>query len=132
MLAALRDISIILLALESIVIGIILLLLLWQVRLLVLLLRDEIKPILENTQETTKTLQSTTKFVGKRVTKPVVDTISFFAGVKQVMRAMTAPIQSNSSKQKTKATAGRSTVNTSAPSPSLSATPASKATEEEP
>jgi len=88
MLANFRDISIILLALESIVIGVILLLLLWQVRLLVLLLRDEIRPILKDTQETTKTVQSTTKFVGKRITKPVVKTLSIMAGIKGAVRAM--------------------------------------------
>ena len=88
MLANFRDVSIILLALESVVIGVILLLLLWQVRLLVLLLRDEIRPILKDTQETTKTVQSTTKFVGKRVTKPVVKTISLMAGIKGAVRAM--------------------------------------------
>jgi len=81
-LANLRDFSIILLALESIIIGVILLLLLWQVRLLVLLLRDEIRPILKDTQETTQTVQSTTKFVGKRVAKPFVSTISFAAGIR--------------------------------------------------
>lgn len=92
MLANFRDVSIILLALESIVIGVILLLLLWQVRLLVLLLRDEIGPILRDTQETTKTVQSTTRFVGKRVAKPAVSTISFVAGIKGAIRAMKADI----------------------------------------
>ena len=92
MLADLRDVSIILLAFESIIIGIILLLLLWQVRLLVLLLRDEIGPILRDTQETTQTVQSTTRFVGKRVAKPFVSTISVFAGIKGALRAMTGDI----------------------------------------
>ena len=96
MLANFRDVSIILLALESIVIGVILLLLLWQVRLLVLLLRDEIGPILRDTQETTKTVQSTTRFVGKRVAKPAVSTISFVAGIKGAIRAMKADIAPSS------------------------------------
>ena len=96
MLADFRDVSIILLALESIVIGVILLLLLWQVRLLVLLLRDEIGPILKDTQETTRTVQSTTKFVGKRVAKPAVSTISFMAGIKGAIRAMKADITPSS------------------------------------
>jgi len=91
-LGDLRDISIIILAIESIIIGVILLLLLWQVRLLVLLLRDEMKPILKDTQETTRTVRSTTQFVGTRVAKPVVSTISFFAGVRQVVKAMTEPL----------------------------------------
>jgi len=91
-LGDLRDLSIILLAIESIIIGIILLLLLWQVRLLVILLRDEIQPILKDTQETTRTVRSTSQFVGKRVAKPVVSTVSFFAGVRQVVKAMKDPL----------------------------------------
>ncbi len=92
MLADLRDVSIILLAIESIIIGVILLLLLWQVRLLVLLLRDEIRPILKDTQETTQTVQSTTRFVGKRVAKPFVNAISVMAGVRGALKAMTGDI----------------------------------------
>ena len=88
MLSNLRDISIILLALESLIIGVILLLLLWQIRLLVVLLRDEIGPILKDTQETTQTVQSTTKFVSKRVAKPIVGAASFAAGLKGALRAM--------------------------------------------
>jgi len=91
-LADLRDVSIILLAIESIIIGVILLLLLWQVRLLVLLLRDEIRPILKDTQETTQTVQSTTRFVGKRVAKPFVNAISVMAGVRGALKAMTGDI----------------------------------------
>lgn len=90
MLANFRDLSIILLAFESIIIGIILLLLLWQVRQLVLLLRDEIGPILRDAQETTKTVQSTTQFVSKRVAKPAVSTISFMTGVKSALRTLKA------------------------------------------
>ena len=93
MLADLRDISIILLAFGSIIVGIILLLLLWQVRLLVLLLRDEIGPILKNTQETTQTLQATTTFVGKRVARPFVKTMSFAAGVKGALRSLSEDIE---------------------------------------
>jgi len=87
-LANFRDVAIILLALESLIIGIILLLLLWQIRSLVALLRDEIGPILKDTQETTKTVQSTTKFVSKRVAKPIVDAASLAAGLKGAVKAI--------------------------------------------
>ncbi|HEY80272.1 MAG TPA: hypothetical protein EYP25_07100 [Anaerolineae bacterium] len=125
MLDALRDLSIILLAIESIIIGIILLLLLWQVRLLVILLRDEVKPILKDTQETTRTLRSTTRFVGARVTKPVVNTLSFFAGVRQVVRAMTEPMHPVSRQRQaapsTRASSASSTPSSSSPSSIISA-----------
>jgi hypothetical protein len=88
----LRDISIILLALETIVIGIILLLLLWQVRLLVILLRDEVKPILKDAQETSKTVQSTTKFVSKRMATPAVGAISFMSGLKSAVKSLKKPV----------------------------------------
>ncbi len=124
MLGDLRDISIILLAIESIIIGIILLLLLWQVRLLVLLLRDEVKPILKDTQDTTRTVRSTTQFVGARVAKPVVSTLSFFAGVRQVVRAMTEPMYPASRQRQTtqspRATSSSSTPSSSSPSSVIS------------
>jgi len=117
-LADLRDISIILLAIESIVIGVILLLLLWQVRLLVLLLRDEMKPILKDAQETTRTVKSTTQFVGTRVARPVVKTASFFAGVRQVIKSMTEPLYPETASAKK---AGGSSV--PSPKPSAASTP---------
>ena len=92
MLPNFRDIAIILLALETIIIGVILLLLLWQVRLLVILLRDEVKPILKDAQETTKTVQSTTRFVGKRVAKPAVGAISFMSGLKSAVKSLKKPV----------------------------------------
>jgi hypothetical protein len=133
-LADLRDVSIILLALESIVIGVILLLLLWQLRLLVLLLRDEIGPILRDTQDTTQTVQSTTKFVGKRVAKPFVGTISFMAGVRGALRAMTGDIGrvSRSLEDTSKARVVRTDkvqrAPMAAPGPATQATPQSSAT----
>jgi len=125
-LADLRDISIILLAIESIIIGIILLLLLWQVRLLVLLLRDEIKPILKDTQETTRTVKSTTRFVGVRVAKPVVKTASFFAGVRQVVRAMTEPLYPEAAARRSRSSGAGSSGAPASPStpPAPSSSPA--------
>ena len=92
MLQNFRDIAIILLALETIIIGIILLLLLWQVRLLVILLKDEVKPILKDAQETTRTVQTTTRFVGKRVAKPAVGAISFMSGLKSAVKSLKTPV----------------------------------------
>jgi len=130
-LADFRDVSIILLALESIVIGVILLLLLWQVRLLVQLLRDEISPILKNTQETTKTVQSTTKFVGKRVAKPAVSTISFVAGLKGAIRAMRTDIASSNPVQDAALATAVKTDAVGKPSLTASTPPAPKSSPDE-
>ena len=96
MLTNIRDISIIVLALESIIIGIILALLLWQVRALVRLLKSEVKPILEETQETARTVQVTTKFVGQSVARPAVNTISFVAGVRRAVKSVKEQVGSSS------------------------------------
>lgn len=79
--ATLRDIFIIALALESVVIGLVLLLLVIQVTRLINLLQDEIKPILESTSETVNTVRGTTTFVSEKVVTPVVTLSSYATGV---------------------------------------------------
>lgn len=99
MLANVRDIAIILLAVESLVIGIILCILLVQIRNLVVLLRTEIKPVLESTQDTAQTLKATTKFVSQRVTQPAIDVAAFAAGVRQsakTLKRKVSPDRNNS------------------------------------
>ena len=67
-----RDIAIIVLALESIVIGVLLAVLVIQVIRLVKLLREEVLPILNSTQETVSTVRGTASFVSDHVVQPVV------------------------------------------------------------
>lgn len=86
--ALIRDIAIIILAIESIVIGILLALLLWQVRNLVLLLKTEVRPVIESTQETADSVRTTTKFVSQHIVKPGVDALSVAAGIKQAARTL--------------------------------------------
>ncbi len=87
-LATFRDIAIIVLAIESFIVGVILIILLWQIRHLIVMLRQEIKPVLASTQETADTLRNTTRFMSKRVTRPVVDLVSLAAGVRQGLVAL--------------------------------------------
>ena len=61
--AKIRDIFIIVMALESLIIGLSLIILMIQLAQLISLLRNEIKPILESTQDTVNTLQGTTRFL---------------------------------------------------------------------
>ena len=88
MTAIIRDIAIIILALESIVIGVLLALLLWQVRSLVVLLRDEVQPVIHSTQETADSVRVTTQFVSQRIVKPGVDALSFAAGVRKAAKTL--------------------------------------------
>ena len=53
--ATLRDIAIIIVAVETIIINALLIILVWQIWRLIKMVRDEIKPILEDTKETSST-----------------------------------------------------------------------------
>ena len=85
---ALRDVFLIALALESCVFGIVLMLVLVMVIRLVNTVEYEIRPVLEQTNETIGTVQGTTKFVSKNVVNPVVRTTSVIAGVRQGVKAL--------------------------------------------
>lgn len=87
-LSAVRDGAIILLAVESLVIGVLLVILLWQLWRLVRLLEREIKPLLDSANETVNTMRSTTSFVSENVVSPVVRLHSFVAGVRGGFRAL--------------------------------------------
>lgn len=76
-----RDLVIIFLALEGVLIILGLAVLTLQVARLVNLLQTEVKPILENTQETVKTAQGTVEFVGSNIAEPVIAASGFMAGM---------------------------------------------------
>jgi len=82
----LRDVSIILLAIESIVVQIILILLLLEIRSLSRMLRENIFPILQSADETVRTVRGTSVFVTDNVVSPVVRISSIAAGVSQALR----------------------------------------------
>ncbi len=81
----LRDVFIILMALESLVIGIALIVLIVQLARLTNLLQNEIKPILESTQETVSTLRGTTRFLSDNLVAPVVKVNSSMAAVRRIL-----------------------------------------------
>lgn len=84
--ATIRDVAIIFLALESIVVGIILVVLIWEVRNLAKMLRDDIKPILQSADETVRTVRGTTTFVSDNFVTPLVRVSSFTSGVIEALR----------------------------------------------
>jgi O-antigen/teichoic acid export membrane protein len=87
--AVLRDISIIVLALVTVVIGLFLTILIFQLQSLTALLRDEIKPILESANDTANTVRGTTTFVSDAVVTPMIQVASVVAGVGQTLRVLT-------------------------------------------
>jgi hypothetical protein len=86
--ASLRDISIIVLALVTIVIGAFLAILIFQMQSLIALLRDEIKPILKSANETVSTVRGTTTFVSDAVVTPMISVASYVAAVRQTIKTL--------------------------------------------
>jgi uncharacterized integral membrane protein len=84
-----RDVAIIFLALLSIVIGAVMIILLYQVTMLTLLMRDEIKPLLESINETMNTVRGTAVFMSDNIVQPTIDVASAMAGVKRVFDSLT-------------------------------------------
>jgi hypothetical protein len=82
-ISAIRDVFIIALALETCLFGIVLLMMLVMVIRLVNMLEFEIKPILEQTNETISTVRGTTAFVSKNVVQPVTLAAGYVAGVRR-------------------------------------------------
>ena len=77
--SVIRDIMFVFLALEGILIVFALVILIAQVSRLVNLVQNEIKPILENTQETVSHARGTVEFVGKNLAEPVMTANRFVA-----------------------------------------------------
>ena len=75
-----RDIVIIIMALEFMFLGVALLVLIVQLATLINLLQNEIIPIVESTNETANTLRGTTLFLSENLTEPVIKLNQYFAG----------------------------------------------------
>jgi len=82
--AKIRDIFIIFLAFESLLIGAALVILILQVANLMNLVQNEIRPILESTQETVNTLRGTTQFLSENMVNPVIKLNSYLAGIRRI------------------------------------------------
>ena len=78
-----RDIFIILMALESLVIGVALIVLIIQLAILTNLIQNDLKPILNSTNETVNTLRGTVIFLSDNLAEPVIKLNEFLAGVKK-------------------------------------------------
>jgi hypothetical protein len=83
--ATVRDIFIIFLAIVSLFIVVMLLALVYQIAALTRMLREEIKPLLENAQETVNTARGTTLFVSDRVVRPMIGVAGTVAGLARVI-----------------------------------------------
>jgi membrane protein implicated in regulation of membrane protease activity len=80
-----RDIVIIMMAVESLLIGIVLIALIVQLARLTAMLQNEVKPILDSTNETVSTLRGTTTFLSDKFVKPVVRVNSTVAAFRRAI-----------------------------------------------
>jgi len=81
-----RDIFIIFMALTSLVLGIALVVLIAQLAILINLLQNEIRPILDSTTETVNTLKGTTQFISNNLTEPVIKLNQYLAMFKRLIK----------------------------------------------
>lgn len=86
--AKIRDVFIIFMALQSILTGMTLVVLMIQLARLTNLLQNEIKPILDSTNDTLNNLRGTTNFLSDNLVEPVIKLNEYTAGFNQLLLAL--------------------------------------------
>ncbi len=81
-----RDIFIIVLAMEGMLMGIALIVLVVQLAALINLLQNEVQPIVDNATETVTTVRGTAEFMSRNLVGPVIKASSVAAGVGGLLR----------------------------------------------
>ena len=83
-----RDVFIIVVALESLVIGVALIVLIVQLASLINLLQNEVRPNLNATNETVNSLRGTAEFLGENMVEPVIKINGYLAGLKRMLELL--------------------------------------------
>lgn len=86
--ASVRDVFIIFMALEFMLIGVALVILMVQLAVLTNMLQHEIKPILQSTNETLNTVRGTTAFLSENLVDPVIKMNAALAAMAQVLDSL--------------------------------------------
>lgn len=86
--ARIRDISIIVLAIATMVTTVLLAILLIELQNLTVLLRDQVIPILESLNRTAGTVRGTTTFVSDTVVRPMIAISSYASGVRATVHTL--------------------------------------------
>jgi predicted PurR-regulated permease PerM len=81
--ARVRDVFIIFMALESLVIGVALVILIVQLATLINLLNNEIRPIIRSTNDTVNTLKGTIVFLSDNLSEPVIKLNESIAAIRK-------------------------------------------------
>ena len=80
-----RDIAIVFVAVTTFLMGLAMILLIFQIQVLIQVLRDEIQPLLRSVNDTASTVRGTTAFVSHNVVSPIIKWAGFSAGMRQVI-----------------------------------------------
>ncbi len=83
--ARVRDIFIIFMALETLLIGMALIVLIVQLARLINLLQNEVRPILDSTNETANTLRGTATFLSDNLAEPVIKLNEYVAALQKLV-----------------------------------------------
>ena len=90
--AYMRDIAIIIIAVQSIVIGALIAVLILQVWRLIKMVQTEIKPMIDDMQDTIGTVRGTTTFVSDNIVQPVAKTGGYMAGMRTAVKVLGADL----------------------------------------
>lgn len=93
MSGTIRDIAIIVIAVEAIVINALLVILVWQIWRLVKMFQNEVKPIIQDTQDTVGTVRGTATFVSQNIVNPVAKAGGKVAGARRFWQVLTAELR---------------------------------------
>jgi hypothetical protein len=83
-----KNIVIVFLAVEMLIVGIAVVVLAVQVATLINLLQNEVRPMLNSTNDTINTLRGTTEFLSENLVEPVIQLNGYLASLKRMLELM--------------------------------------------
>ncbi len=93
--ATVRDIAIILVALEILIMNGLLVVLIWQVWRLVKMIQAEVRPVIRDGQETVGTVKGSAEFVSTSIISPLISTSSRLAGIVRSAQVIRSELKSS-------------------------------------
>jgi hypothetical protein len=96
-----RDIAIVFVAVETFLIGLAMILLIFQIQVLIQVLRDEIQPLLRSVNDTASTVRGTTEFVSHNMVSPIIKAAGFTAGVQRIVRDVVGVVKATRPRKRT-------------------------------
>lgn len=93
--ATVRDIAIILVAVEILIMNGLLVVLIWQVWRLVKMIGAEMKPVIRDSQETVGTVKGSAEFVSSSFISPLISTSSRLAGIVRSVQVIRSELKSS-------------------------------------